>query len=202
MERGHIILLCGAVLIVAGVSLAAVWGVSFASSFVSDNTLIGRTTINPGDSFSVGTNVNRLDRAISLTVAIEDDELSSQRASLRETVTGPSGANVSSQEFGQSFVTTFQPQEMGVYTANIINLGTQPVTISGTFGYLPFFDSDGDTNLHEVLGAQSLGIVIAGGLMTVAGVVALIVGGVITVADSKKRSGTTTSSDGVTYRKD
>lgn len=203
MERGHIILILGAVLIVVGISLAAIWGVSFAGSFVNENALIGMTTINPGESFSVGADVNRLDRVISLTIAVEDRQ-QSQNIRLSGAVTDPNGQNVSSQEFEESFITSFRPEEIGVYTANITNLGTRPVTISGTFGYLPFLDSEGDPDLNTILGSPGLGMVIAGGLMTVAGIVALIVGGIITVADGRKRSGSTTSTgnDGITYRKD
>jgi hypothetical protein len=192
-----------------------VWGVSFAGSFVANNTIVAKTTINPGQSVSTKTDVTQLDRPITLTVGIDRSgggggqqqqmPLSSD-VMLKETVSDPGGQVVSSNEFGDSFVTSIKPQVAGAYTVTITNLGEKPVSIGGTFGYMPFIDSNGKPDINALMdGGQGLGMIIAGGLMAVAGVVTLIVGGIITVADSRGGHGTTTTSTserGVTYRKD
>jgi hypothetical protein len=57
MKRGHIILIAGAIFLVAGITIAAVWGVSFVGSFVANNTLVDKKTINAGQSVSVQNDV-------------------------------------------------------------------------------------------------------------------------------------------------
>ncbi len=71
MKRGHIILISGAALLVAGIIVSAVWGISFASLFVRDNTIVARTSIDPGKSIEAKTDVNELDRSISLAIGID-----------------------------------------------------------------------------------------------------------------------------------
>jgi hypothetical protein len=126
---------------------------------------------------------------------------------MKETITGPKGEVVSSNEFGDSFVTSIKPLVAGAYTVTITNLGTKTVTVGGTFGYFPIIGSDGKPDINALMsgGQQGLGMIIAGGLMAVAGVVALIVGGIVTVADGRRGHGTSstsTSESGITYRKD
>jgi hypothetical protein len=219
MKRGHIILIAGAVLLVAGITIAAVWGTSFASSFFTNNTLVAKTTINAGQSVTAQNHINQLDRPISLAVGIDRTTTSSSATTtanpatnnirLRDTITDPNGKVVSSNEFGAGFVTSFKPDIAGVYTVTITNLSTNPVSISGTFGYLPFVGSNGNPDINAIMGGapgqQGLGMIIAGGVMAAAGVIVLIVGAVITVVDARsQRHGptTTTGEGGVTYRKD
>ncbi len=219
MKRGHVILITGAVLLVAGITISAVWGASFASSFVTsfvrDNTLVAKTTINAGQSVSAQNQVSQLDRPISLTVGIDRTTAtlpsSSTDIRLRETITDPNGKVVSSNEFGNGFVTSFKPDVAGVYTVTITNLGSVPVSISGTFGYMPFIGNNGNpVDINTMMGGgaagqQGLGMIIAGGAMAAAGIIVLIVGAIITVADAREqRHGTaaTTGEGGITYRKD
>lgn len=229
MQRGYIILIAGAVLLVAGIAIAAVWGVSFASSFIANNTLVAKTTINPGQSVSAKTDVTQLGRPISLTVGLDKTTAttttsggggvigqqqitSTSNIKLKETITDPNGSVVSSSEFSDSLVTSFNPQVTGVYTVTITNLGTSPVSISGTFGYLPFITGSSTTgnpsNFNAMMGGAiggELALVIVGGLMAIVGVITLIVGGIVSVVDSRARHGTTTtttSEGGITYRKD
>ncbi len=218
MKRGQIILIGGAVLLVAGITISAVWGMSFASSFFTNNTLVAKTTINAGQSVSAQNQVSELDRPISLAVGIDRTTAttlpSSSDIRLRETVTDPNGKVVSTNEFGNGFVTSFKPEVAGVYTVTITNLGQNPVSISGTFGYMPFIGNNGNpvdinTMMGGAAGQQGLGMIIAGGAMAAAGIIVLIVGAIVTVADSRAKpttsstsTTTTTSEGGITYRKD
>ncbi len=125
---------------------------------------------------------------------------------MKEEVKDPNGRVVSSNEFGDSFFTTFMPEVTGVYTVTVSNLGISPVTVSGAFGYMPFVGSDGNFPRDGMMGGEwGLGMIIAGGALASIGLVTLIVGAVITIADSRRQSSTTTtttSEGGITYRKD
>jgi hypothetical protein len=214
VKRGYIILISGAVLFVAGILIAAVWGVSFAGSFIRDNTIVTKTIINPGQSVSAKTDVTQLDnRPVSLTVGIDKTGQQQQQQTpplsevrLKETITDPNGVLVSNTEFGDSFVTSFKPRATGVYTVTVTNLGIRPISIGGTFGYIPFIDSNGKPNINAMFGGvvgQGLGMIIVGGVMALIGVITLIIGGIVTVFDSRtNRQNMTTSEGGVTYRKD
>ena len=68
MKRGHVILIAGAALFVAGIVVAAIWAISFGASFLQDNTIVGGTTIGAGQSVDAKTDVNQLDRPISLAI--------------------------------------------------------------------------------------------------------------------------------------
>jgi hypothetical protein len=201
VQRGHIILIAGAALLVAGIAITAVWGTSFASTFLAENTIVAERSIEPGESVNVRMAINALDRPLSLAIGV-DRQQSSGDVRLRETVTDPTGEIVSSSEFDESFFTTIQPEATGTYTATLTNIGTQTASISGTFGYMPFVSADGRPNVDEMMSGSGLGMVIVGGGLAAAGVVTLIVGGIITVLDSRKHETTTTSEGGVTYRKD
>jgi hypothetical protein len=213
MKRGHIILIAGAVLLAAGITIASFWAISFAGSFVTNNTLIGKTIIDGGRSVSIQNHVTQLDEPISLTLGIDKtagggqlQQPSATNTRVRETVTDPSGRVVSTNEFSDSFVTSFKPDVAGIYTVTMTNLGTNSVSASGTFGYLPFAISNNDCNqdTNTIMGgepARGLGMIIVGAIMAVAGVVMLIVGGIITVMDARTRQDAGTSSDGgLTYR--
>jgi hypothetical protein len=207
LKRGNVILVSGAALLIAGIATSAIWGVSFASSFVKDNTIVTKTLIDAGKSIDAKTDVNQLDRAISLAVGIDKTEqISTSDARLKETITDPNGKVVSANEFGESFLTSVKPEMTGMYTVTVTNLGTKPVSISGTFGVMPFMGTDGKPDINAMMGGgQGLGMIIVGGGLATAGVVMLIVGGIITAIDSKEKSNSTqtkTTKGGITYRKD
>ncbi len=208
LKRGHIILIVGAALFVAGIVIAAIWAISFGASFVRDNTIVARSSIGAGQSVSAKTDVNQLDRPISLAIAVDKSGQSApSEIRLKEVVTDPSGKIVSNNEFADGFFTSFKPEIMGTYTVTVLNLGTRPVTVSGTFGYMSFMGPNGSSSpdVSKIMSTEGLGVVIIGGGLASAGVIVLIVGAIVTVIDSRKRRESTTSTTtegGVTYRKD
>lgn len=204
MKRGHIILIAGAALLIAGVAVSAVWGMSFAGMFLNENTIVARTTLDAGKSVSAETDVTQVDRPISLAVGIDRQGQPAAPADVRlkETVTDPAGNVVSSNEFADSFFTSFNPKTTGTHMVTITNQGTKPVTISGTFGHVPFMGTGGKPDVGAMTGAQGLGMIILGGGLAAAGVLTLIAGGIITAIDSRSMPSSTTTEGGVTYRKD
>ncbi len=219
MKRGYIILISGAVLLVAGIIISAVWAVQFAGSFLRDNTIVAQTSVDAGKSVDTRINVDQLDRPVSLAIGIDQTQLQppptpsaqtpattpSSDIRLKEEVTDPNGRVVSSNEFSNSFFTSFKPEVTGAHTVTISNLGARTVSVSGAFGYMPFIGPDSKPNFDNMMGGGwGLGMIIAGGVLAGVGVVTLIIGAIITVVDSRRHSSTTTTTTdhGITYRKD
>jgi hypothetical protein len=215
MKRGYIILISGAVLLVAGIIISAVWAIPFAGSFLRDTTMVAKTSIDPGKSLDTRIEVHQLDRPISLAIGIDrtgeqpqtqvPPSAPSSDIRLKEVVTDANGRVISSNEFGDSFFTSFKPDVAGVYIITVSNLGTNPVSVSGAFGYMSFVGQDGKPDINSMMGAGELGMIITGGALAAVGVVILIAGAIITIVDNRNRrqsSTATTSEDGITYRKD
>ena len=186
MKRGHIILSAGAALLVAGIALSVVWGVSYASSIYANNAVIDNTVIQPGASISTNKDVNALDKPIYLTVGLGERQQPSSDIHLKQVTTDPDGKAVSNGEFQRVYTTTINPATIGTYTVTVSNLGTGPVTVAGTFGYIPWVGTEGNPTASSSNPAEGLGVVFAGGGLAAAGIVVLIVGGIVTVLDGRK----------------
>lgn len=204
MKRGYIVLISGGALLVVGIILSITWGLSFASSFLADNTFVTQASLEPGGSLEAKRTVNDLDRPLSLAAGIDEQQTSiTDGIRLKQVITDPQGKVVSSSEFVESYFTTIQPEMTGVYTVTISNAGTGPVAVSGVFGYMPFVGTGGKPDIDQMTGTQGLGVIIAGGGLIAAGIIVLIVGIIVTVLDSRGRNDArTTTEGGVTYRKD
>jgi len=226
IQRGYIVLIVGGVLFVAGIIIAAVWAIPFASTFLQENTLINQVSIEPGRSVEATTEVTDVSRPVTVAIHIErpgergaaegDGQQQQQQqiqqqvpqeqgvARLIETVQDPSGTVVSSNEFSANLFTTFQPQNTGNHILNITNAGARPVTIDATFGYMPFITAASPPTLEEGgrplpgVDLSSLSVVIVGGVLTTIGFFTIIAGIVIVVIDSRKRGEQKSGSSGVT----
>ena len=211
IRRGYIILIIGGVLFVAGIIIAAIWAIPFASTFLQGNTLINQVSIEPGRLVQATTEVTDLSRPVTVAIHVQTSQ---GVVRLIETVKHPSGSVVSNNEFSANLFTTFQPQNTGNHILNITNAGVSPVTIDAMFGYMPFITSA--TPSSEQVGQplpgvdlSSLSLVIVGGVLTTIGFFTIIAGIVIVVIDSRKGRGSGGDKDstgitegGVTYRKD
>src|ERR671912_836798 len=211
IRRGYIILIIGGALFIAGIIIAAVWAIPFASTFLQNNTLINQVSIEPGRSVQATTQITDVSRPITVAIHIERLE---GVVRLIETVRDPSGTVVSNNEFSANLFTTFQPQNTGNHVLNITNAEATPVTINAMFGYIPFITSAappgaGGQPLPGV-DLSSLSVVITGAVLTTIGFFTIIAGIVIVVIDSRKRregpgqnrGGGVTEDSGITYRKD
>jgi uncharacterized membrane protein len=213
IRRGYIILIIGGALFIAGIIIAAVWAIPFASTFLQNNTLINQVSIQPGRSVEATTQVADVSRPVTVAIHIERSE---GVVRLIETVKDQSGNVVSSNEFSANLFTTFRPQNTGNHILNITNAGAAPVTINAMFGYLPFITAPASTSDggggQPIPGVDlsSLSIVITGGVLTAIGFFTIIAGIVIVVIDSRKKregrgqngSSSVTEDSGITYRKD
>lgn len=211
IRRGYIILIIGGVLFVAGIIIAAVWAIPFASTFLQGNTLINQVSIEPGRLVQATTEVTDLSRPVTVAIHVQTSQ---GVVRLIETVKDPSGSVVSNNEFSANLFTTFQPQNTGNHILNITNAGVAPVTIDAMFGYMPFITSaipPSEQGGQPIPGVDlsSLSLVIVGGVLTIIGFFTIIAGIVIVVIDSRKGRGSGRDKDstgitegGVTYRKD
>jgi hypothetical protein len=212
IKRGYIILIIGGVLFIAGIILAAVWAIPFASTFLQENTLVNQVSIEPDRSVQATTDVTDISRAITVAIHVERPE---GVVRLIETVKDSSGTVVSNNEFSVNLFTTFQPQTAGNHILNITNAGAAPVTINAMFGYIPFITSaspPSEVGSQPLPGVDlsSLSVIIAGGILTTIGFFTIIAGIVIVVIDSRRKRGGSDSGlrdnsvteDGFTYRKD
>src|SRR5918992_4944357 len=193
IRRGYIILTIGGALFIAGLIIAAVWAIPFASTFLQNNTLINQVSIEPGNSVEATTQVTDVSKPIAVAIHIERPE---GVVRLIETVKDPSGTVVSNNEFSANLFTTFQPQNTGSHILNITNAGARAVIIDATFGYMPFITAPASPASDEEGGQQlpgvdlsSLSIVITGGVLAAIGFFTIVAGIVIVVIDSRKRRG-------------
>jgi uncharacterized membrane protein len=214
IRRGYIILIIGGVLFVAGIIIAAIWAIPFASTFLQENTLINQVSIEPGRLVQATTEVTDLSRPVTVAIHVQSPQ---GVVRLIETVKDPSGIIVSNNEFSADLFTTFQPQNTGNHILNITNAGTAPVTVDAMFGYMPFITAASPPPSGQVsqplpgVDLSSLSLVITGGVLTTIGFFTIIAGIVIVVIDSRKRRGgpsgdrgdsTSVTDGGITYRKD
>ncbi|HEY5630776.1 MAG TPA: hypothetical protein VIR31_01480, partial [Nitrososphaeraceae archaeon] len=188
LQRSYIILIVGAILLISGIIISAVLAGSFATKFMSENTLLNGVLIRPADLVNTTFQVTDTSRPVSLAINVEHNtdtsgqERQVQQISnntLRETVRNPNGLIMTSNEFTKQFFTTFKPNMTGKYIITISNLGNTPVSIGALIGNLPFVGTNNQVNVNF------LGGIIAGIFLIVAGIIVLIAGVVVLALDRR-----------------
>jgi uncharacterized RDD family membrane protein YckC len=188
LQRSYIILIVGAVLLISGIIISAVWAGSFATKFMRENTLLNGVLIRPADL--VNTTFQVMDTSSPVSVAIHVERNTNNPSGtgqeqqipnniLRETVRNPTSSVMTSNEFTKQFFTTFKPNMTGKYTITISNLGNTPVSIGVLIGNLPFVGTNNQVNINF------LGGIIAGIFLIVAGIIVLIAGVVVLALDRR-----------------
>jgi uncharacterized RDD family membrane protein YckC len=189
LQRSYIILIVGAVLLISGIIISAVWASSFATTFMRENTILNGVLIRPVDSVNTTFQATDTSRPVSLAIHVERNTNNTSGTGqvqqipdniLRETVRNPNGLVMTSNEFTKQFFTTFKPNMTGKYTITISNLGNTPVSIGALVGNLPFVGANNQVNINF------LGGIIAGIFLIVAGIIVLIAGVVVLALDRRK----------------
>jgi hypothetical protein len=190
LKRGYIILISGIVLFAAGITLSAVYGNSIAESILRENIILSDISIDPSSSVNRTLHITNTEQPISIALQFESEVLrtQTQQAStimIAEQVTNPRGFivnknQINSDQKNDGLFTTFDPDVEGEYTLTVSNLGSEPVKVVGTFGYLPIIANNNQVNL------QLLNGVIAGGILFITGIITLVVGAVIAILDRKR----------------
>jgi hypothetical protein len=180
MKRSYVILIAGAAIFIAGIAIFLVFTNSYIDPFLSENTIVSNSTIQPGQSISITRETVKAGRNLSLVISSEPFDVS-----LRAETNDPKGIIVSSNNFSERLLTTIKPEINGKYISKITNLGTEPVTIDAVIGQLPIIDENDQTRLNLING------ILGGILGIVIGIIVLIAGGIILIVDRRKSKATT-----------
>src|SRR6266571_2189301 len=155
MQRGYVILIVGAALLISGIVISVLWAVPFAGTILRENTIISSVSIRPAGSVNAYTQVIDTSRPVSLAIHVERNINTTTATTtggqipnniLRETVRNPNGIIMTSNDFTKQFFTTFKPDITGKYAVTIYNLGDSPVSIGVLAGNLPFVGANNKVN--------------------------------------------------------
>lgn len=181
MQRGYLILIAGGVLLASGIAISLIWAGSLGSRIINQNTILNGVSIYPSGAANAITQVTDLSRPLSLVISIESNHNTGQaNPVLRETVINPNGETISTNDFAKQFVTTIKPDIVGKYTLTITNLGGSVLSIGILFGNLPFVGQNNQLNVNFFAG------LVTGGVVTIAGILALIAGLVFVIVDRRR----------------
>lgn len=184
VQRGYIILIIGAALLISGIVISALWAVPFAGTIIRENTILSGVSIRPAVSVNASTQVIDTSRPVSLAIHVERNNSSTggeiPNNILRETVRNPNGVMMTSNQFTKQIFITFKPDITGKYTITIYNLGNSPVSIGMLAGNLPFIGANNKVNFSSLSG------IIVGAILTVAGIIILIAGIIVVILDRRK----------------
>ena len=186
MQRGYIILIAGAVLLISGIAISAVWAGYFAGTIIRENAILSGVSIKPAGSVNVSTQVIDTSRPVTLAIHVERNNSTTGGQIpiniLREIVPNPNGVIMTSNEFTKQFFMTFKPDITGKYTVTIYNLGNSNVSIDVLAGNLPFIGANNKVNFNSLSG------IIVGIILTIAGIIVLIAGVIVLMLDRRQIS--------------
>jgi uncharacterized RDD family membrane protein YckC len=189
MQRGYIILIAGAVLLISGIVISILWAVPFAGTIIRENTILSGVSIRPAGSVNASTQVIDISRPVSLAIHLERNNSTTggqiPNNIIRETVRNPNGVIMTSNEFTKQIFTTFKPDITGKYIVTIYNSGNSPVSIGVLAGNLPFIGANNKVNFNSLSG------IIAGIILTIAGIIVLIAGAIVLILDRRRIRPTT-----------
>jgi hypothetical protein len=181
MQRGYLILIVGGVLLASGIAISLIWAGSLGSRIINQNTILNGVSVYPSGEVNAITQVNDLSRPLSLVISIESNHNTGQaNPILRETIRNPNGEIISTNDFAKQFLATIKPDVIGKYTLTITNLGGNVVSIGILFGNLPFVGQNNQLNVNFFAG------LVTGGVLSIAGIIALIAGLVFVIVDRRR----------------
>jgi uncharacterized RDD family membrane protein YckC len=184
VQRGYIILIAGAALLISGIVISIWWAVPFVGTIIRENTILSGVLIRPAGSVNVSAQVIDTSRPVSLAIHLERNNSTTggqiPNNILRETVRNPNGVIMASNEFTKQIFTTFKPDITGKYIVTIYNLGNSPVSIGVLAGNLPFIGANNKVNFNSLSG------IIAGVILTIVGIIVVIAGIILLILDRRR----------------
>ena len=173
MQRGYKILIIGAAALTVGIILTLTIFAVFKQTSFNINT--GIDTVSPDKSIFKTLDVNRGEKmAIGISSKPSDIPMNLQ------IIERQGLAKILDINFTGSLFNSFIPDKDGEDTILITNLGSQEVSANTFFGNSNFFDASGHPKIF--LGATAL----SGVFLSFAGVVILIIGGIILFIDRRR----------------
>jgi len=195
LQRGYIILIIGAALLIAGIVISMIWAGSFANSFLRQGMILNDVALAPSASGKNTIRVTDIAHPIALQVHFESQDSNSnssqnektsnntpvgRHVSLNEVVKDPADKILSNTTFSRQFFTTLRPTAQGTYTLIISNLGSDTIKVGALFGPATFLNQENQINF-DILGG-----VITGLSAAVLGILALIAGIIVLILDRRK----------------
>jgi hypothetical protein len=187
MKRGHMILISGSIILIAGIGISVT---SVIDPFLHESTKVINSTLKAGQSISISRHVlvnaeGITQPGLALSIASKQQKQSNENILLREQIKDPHGRIVSNGDFKNQFFTTTQPESSGNYTVKISNLGSEPVTLDAIFGQIPFVNEKNQIRLGIAV------VILGGGIAIVVGILVLIAGGVVLIMDIRTKETST-----------
>ena len=162
-------------LLISGIVITALSAGFFAGTIIRENTVSSGVSIRPHASVNAPIKVIDTSRPVSVGNTCRTRYWCFSTTggqvpdnNLRETVQNPNGVIMTNNEFTKQFFTTFKPDIAGKYTLTVYNLGNTPVSIGVLVGNLPFIGANNQINFNSLSG------LIAGVILTIAGIIVLI----------------------------
>lgn len=195
LQRGYIILIIGAALLIAGIIISMIWAGSFANSFLRQGMILNDVALAPSASGRNTIRVTDIAHPIALRVHFESQGSNSnssqnektsnttpisRQVRLNEVVKDPADKILSNTTFSRQFFTTLRPTAQGTYTLIISNLGSDTIKVGALFGPATFLNEENQINF-DILGG-----VIGGLSAAVLGILALIAGIIVLILDRRK----------------
>jgi hypothetical protein len=215
LQRGYIILIIGAVLVVAGIALTVVYGSSLASLVLRESIILSNVPINPSTSENRTLQITNTEHTLAIALhgktagsdSTQTPPPQQQQASnvsiIREEIRDPSGFVVNKNQFNsRSSNDNFNNnnnnnsnENEDLFTTFKPDVQGQYTLIITNLGPLPvkvggifgYIPIIGNDNQ---LNLEPLNGIIAGVILFIIGIITLIVGAIIAVLDRRRRKRT------------
>lgn len=169
MKRGYYVLIGGAAVLVVGIVLTAVWALPLAQQISKETSIAQGTKLSPGESHTMSLNVTDTRKTISAVISADNN------GQLAAKLTDPKGRKYIDTTISKQAALNATGTEPGMYSLELTNIGSQPTEINVIFGHIPGVGNDGVTRQTFYGVAAGVGIVIAGLITMIVGVVILLI---------------------------
>jgi len=189
MKRGYKILITGTIVLIFGISLGGISVISMWASSESEQSdyTIDKSVITPDSPLFklIPSNGNEKIHVVLYDMQPEDNPINI-------TIKAEDGTILLDKTAQNQLVDDFyNPKTAGSLHVTITNLGAVPVTVSGILGSSsPAQEVEPETTRKQLVDkyAYQLYLVVAGVVVVFAGIVILIIGGIISFKDRMKKS--------------
>jgi len=181
LKRSYIVLLIGIGTLVAGSIVLGVNSSVLATDFLTNNMVIKKVTISPGEQFNTDMTSQS---GGSLSVLMRGQPFDHQ---IQASILDKDGKVVWKNTFNGDHVSNFNAKQGESYQIMIKNADKTDVTVDAIIGNVPFMGISNDSNLPNVAGT------LAGLGVGIVGILILIVGGVLFFVDRERKKVITTT---------
>jgi hypothetical protein len=173
VKRGYYVIIGGAAVFVAGISLVVAWALPFASRIQEEASLLRDASLEPGQSQTVSLQVVDAAKSLSIVVSASNDE------QVNAVLIDPAGVQGINSTFTGTNAMSAEPTVPGTYRLVVTNQGDRPTKVDVVFGHIPGIGTGVDEGMFAG--------VIAGSAMAVAGVIAMVAGAVIVAVQGRRK---------------